>query len=107
MGKIRIDTVDTQLGNPGLAFAYNNARYPVAHDLEMPEFTHPLSRLHAEFSHPCRGEEPEFANSGTVVASARASQSGSRATPKPMEQRRVVSIKIERLKDGNAVVHLR
>ena len=107
MGKIRIDTVDTQLGNPGLAFAYNNARYPVAHDLEMPEFTHPLSRLDAEFSHPCRGDEPESANSGMVMASGQARQSGSRATPKPMEQRRVVSIKIERLKDGNAVVHLR
>ena len=107
MGKIRIDTINTQLGNPGLAFAFNNARQPVAHDLEMPEFTHPLSRLHAEFSHPCRGEEPESANSGAVMASAQARQNGSRATQKPMEQRRVVSIKIERHEDGNAVVHLR
>ena len=107
MGKILIDTVTTKLGNPGLAFAFNNPRHPVAHDLEMPEFTHPLSPLHAEFSHPCRGEEPKSGNTGTVFASAQASRNGSSGTLKPMEQRRVVSIKIERHKDGNAVVHLR
>ena len=107
MGKILIDTVTTKLGNPGLAFAFNNPRHPIAHDWEMPEFTHPHSRLHAEFSHPCRGEEPKSANSGTVMASAQASRSGGSATLKPMEQRRVVSVKIERLKDGNAVVHLK
>ena len=75
--------------NSEFALAFSNSHHRTGSDLEIPEFTHPLSRLHAEFSHPCRGEEPEFANSGTVMALAQA------------------SIKIERLKDGNAVVHLR
>jgi len=129
MGKIRIDTVSIEFSDPRTAFAFSNPHHLMGRDLEMPEFSHPPSRPQAgftqpddggereftqpddggerEFTQPDDGGEPDFSHPVTKMPGAYAKQNGNSVTLTLKEPRRVASIKIERLKNGNAVVHLR